>query len=676
MALAEPNEEDNLATQHFYTPGLPAWEAASQYSRIPIIVTNPTDKAVRSVPMSLKLCELALIDWSRAKDALGVVRAQDGRQSEIPFQVVADDELLFALDELGPRECATVFVYLNSAARLKTQARVTYRETGDGFEVDNGALKLVKLESEGGYAFDRISLGAVEVGSFAPVIWQQVGQDFWVRPSRVEAVEAHEGPVALVLDMIFLFDGGRAAAITEVGPEGKYAAIETRPHRYRTKYRFTIHPDKPYFDSRFLWVENTDEEPWHFHTYYHYIPSNIAGDSSDDKPKAKYWLDAAAKLCYGVEAPDGFSVILWKDSAGLEHPDVYRCPYFSRTLKPGERLAAADPPVHTIAGSEDEFARAADELHALSDLHIQVCEIESADIPAQRHYDRAGMKVARFPGNPIIRPNMDGRMGNNVNGPSLIRVPGWVKNPLGRYYLYFAHHKGEYIRLAYADQLEGPWTTYEPGTLRLEDSFCGHHIASPDVHVDNEKREVRMYYHGPTTGGQKSRVAISKDGIHFTARPEILGAPYLRVFRWGGFYYALGMPGIFYRSKDGLSNFEQGPTLLTENMRHSAFKLDGNRLSVFYSDIGDCPERILLSTIELTPDWMTWKASEPVIVLEPEMDYEGADLPLKPSRSGWAPESVRQLRDPAVFREEGRTYLLYSVAGEQGIAIAELKEQA
>ena len=34
-----------------------------------------------------------------------------------------------------------------------------------------------------------------------------------------------------------------------------------------------------------------------------------------------------------------------------------------------------------------------------------------------------------------------------------------------------------------------------------------------------------------------------------------------------------------------------------------------------------------------------------------------------------------QLRDPAIFAEEGRLYLLYSVAGEQGIAIARLSRQ-
>jgi hypothetical protein len=33
---------------------------------------------------------------------------------------------------------------------------------------------------------------------------------------------------------------------------------------------------------------------------------------------------------------------------------------------------------------------------------------------------------------------------------------------------------------------------------------------------------------------------------------------------------------------------------------------------------------------------------------------------------------VHELRDPAIYEEDGRLYLLYSVAGEQGIAIARL----
>lgn len=52
----------------------------------------------------------------------------------------------------------------------------------------------------------------------------------------------------------------------------------------------------------------------------------------------------------------------------------------------------------------------------------------------------------------------------------MIRVPNWLEDPLGQYYLYFADHKGGYIRLAFADAIEGPWTVHEPGSLRLSDS--------------------------------------------------------------------------------------------------------------------------------------------------------------------------------------------------------------
>jgi hypothetical protein len=104
----------------------------------------------------------------------------------------------------------------------------------------------------------------------------------------------------------------------------------------------------------------------------------------------------------------------------------------------------------------------------------------------------------------------------------------------------------------------------------------------------------------------------------------------------------------------------------------AAVQVDGDVLSVFYSNAHDCPERILMSQIALTPDWMNWTASEPVTVIEPETEYEGVNLPLEPSNRGWSPVPVRQLRDPGFYREGDKTYLLYSVAGEQGIAIAEM----
>ena len=105
--------------------------------------------------------------------------------------------------------------------------------------------------------------------------------------------------------------------------------------------------------------------------------------------------------------------------------------------------------------------------------------------------------VLRFVENPIVTPAFSISIGENINGPSLIKVPDWVSNPLGKYYLYFAHHNGKFIRLAYADNLKGPWKIYEPGTLNLSQTICSSHIASPDAHIDEATKEIRMYFHGP-----------------------------------------------------------------------------------------------------------------------------------------------------------------------------------
>jgi hypothetical protein len=316
----------------------------------------------------------------------------------------------------------------------------------------------------------------------------------------------------------------------------------------------------------------------------------------------------------------------------------------------------------------------------------------SAESPAEDPNAKPG--VVRFKENPIIRGEMlPARDGGNINGPSLIRVPDWLPQPLGKYYLYFAHHRGTYIRLAYSDRLEGPWTIHKPGTLRLEEvevaggyEMKGGHIASPDVHVDHDRKEIRMYFHGKLgasgTWGHRSGVALSRDGIRFKPHPKSIGDPYFRVFQWKGAYYAVTRSGSLVRSKDGLEPFAEANTAFDDAtrdqqtkaaIRHTALKLDGKVLTVFFSRAGDTPERILVSRAELEGPHTSWRLSAPQEVVQPEMDYEGGKLPLEASRGGLINVPVRQLRDPAIFREDGRTYLLYSVAGEHGIAIAELK---
>src|SRR5579864_6339910 len=172
------------------------------------------------------------------------------------------------------------------------------------------------------------------------------------------------------------------------------------------------------------------------------------------------------------------------------------------------------------------------------------------------HREGLGMRIQRLLDAPIISPELHSSIGENIQGPSMIRVPDWIERRLGDYYLYFADHKGSYIRLAYADRPEGPWQIHRPGSLHLAQSHflteppvaapeqvaqyearlrergmpISHdalsemttpHIASPDVHVDDAGRRIVMYFHGlDGVATQVSRVAISQNGIDFAARPE------------------------------------------------------------------------------------------------------------------------------------------------------------
>jgi hypothetical protein len=321
-------------------------------------------------------------------------------------------------------------------------------------------------------------------------------------------------------------------------------------------------------------------------------------------------------------------------------------------------------------------------------------------------------KAVRFPENPLVAVGTSKSLGDNVNGPSIIRVPPWVAHPLGRYYMYFAHHKGSYIRLAYADSLRGPWKIYEPGVLNVRDTIFYRqqpdppdappslytHVASPELDIEETNRQLVMYVHGLWTDGkawphdaperetwfrtdgyaQYTQTAVSSDGIHFQTRPGITAkTSYLRVFRWNGNYYGMGRLGVLGKSKDPLGTFEPGPNPFdsgryARRVRHVAVQVRGNTLYVFFSAIGDAPEKIMLSTIALNGDWRNWKASAPIEVLAPRERYECIDLPLTPSQPGESEGPERAMRDPALFEEDGKVFLFYSVCGEQGIGGADI----
>jgi hypothetical protein len=332
--------------------------------------------------------------------------------------------------------------------------------------------------------------------------------------------------------------------------------------------------------------------------------------------------------------------------------------------------------------------------------------VRSAQQPASR-----AVKVTRFPTNPLITVQSSATLGGNVNGPTVIRVPAWVERPLGRYYMYFANHRDVFIRLAYADAVTGPWKIHEPGVWHVRDSalyrpqpdsarFGGFntHFASPEIYIDNVNRRMVLWAHGWYTNGehwptepkaaqqwanekgygQFTQGAVSPDGLRFTAQPAITKESYIRVFQRGGELLGMSRLGVLIRAPNPLASFTVGPNAFRDTrygsnrVRHVALLPRGDRLLVFFTAIGDAPERMFMSTIDMTKPWTDWRVGAPVDVIQPDMDYECGNLPPTPSAVGDIFEPARQIRDPHVLEDDGRTYLFYVTCGEQGVAGAEI----
>ncbi len=311
---------------------------------------------------------------------------------------------------------------------------------------------------------------------------------------------------------------------------------------------------------------------------------------------------------------------------------------------------------------------------------------------------RTPVRILRVGDGPLVGPDSNIRLGPNLNGPCLIRVPKFIQNPLGRYYLYFAHHQGSFIRMAYSDSLKGPYEVYDPGVLDSVAAPFRQHIASPEVIVDPVARKIRMLYHGcgltmanKTGQSQMTAYAESADGLHFEPGGGYLAEPYLRVFQKDGWWYGFGggLERRFSRSRELNKPFEAGPVLEVEGepyapcppgksldlafrMRHVALQLRGEHLVIYYSNVGDAPERIKRTVVPVSGDWTTWRGGKCQEVLRPELPWEGADEPVVPSVRGAKHQPVNEVRDPYVFEEAGQSWLLYTVAGEQGIALARI----
>ncbi len=293
--------------------------------------------------------------------------------------------------------------------------------------------------------------------------------------------------------------------------------------------------------------------------------------------------------------------------------------------------------------------------------------------------------VHRLPRNPIILPDIipDADQ-DNIMSATLVHVPKWVQHPKGKYYLYFGrHHHEANIFMAYSNHINGPYKLHSEPVLNIEDTVYkgGNHICAPAVYPNSKTKTFEMVFHGQSKqSGHNQSYASSKDGLTFTGANATLGNSsalgYLHAIREGDHWLGIGKSGRMYTAPDLAGPWTAGRALPPEHgikrWRHADLLEHKGRMWALYSALGDTPERI--RAVEILSRGKKPKVSDPIIVLTPEHKWEGADLPVTTGKNGEAKLPVHALRDPTVFKDaDGKMYILYSVKGEFGIAIAELK---
>jgi hypothetical protein len=106
----------------------------------------------------------------------------------------------------------------------------------------------------------------------------------------------------------------------------------------------------------------------------------------------------------------------------------------------------------------------------------------------------------------------------------------------------------------------------------------------------------------------------------------------------------------------------------TLRVRHPFVLNYQGRHLMFFTRIGDAPERVMMSEMLVHESGMSIDLKGCVEVLRPELEYEGVLHAKVPSIKGRARVPSNAVRDPFVLFEEGEYFLYYSVEAEFGIA--------
>ena len=130
----------------------------------------------------------------------------------------------------------------------------------------------------------------------------------------------------------------------------------------------------------------------------------------------------------------------------------------------------------------------------------------------------------------------------SICNPCCIKVPDWKIKKLGKYYLYFADHRGKFIKMAYSNNISKDWKIYKKKILKVNQfKDAKHHIASPEIYLDKKRKIFYMLTHSYSKKikkGQWTYLSSSVNGITFNKVYNVPLAPfYLRIFKHKNYFF-------------------------------------------------------------------------------------------------------------------------------------------
>jgi hypothetical protein len=274
---------------------------------------------------------------------------------------------------------------------------------------------------------------------------------------------------------------------------------------------------------------------------------------------------------------------------------------------------------------------------------------------------------------------------NDVIFPSVITAADHVREPLGRFYLYYAPHNAPGgICLAFAESPLGPWTEYDANPIVTRDwppHYRVGHISSPHVLWVAEESLFFLYFHGEN---DTTRLATSADGIHFDYQDAVLTtamydniseASYARVFRQS-------IPGTDTRFLLMFMGNNQGTRRIYLATAHDGRRFTPHREPLINPPPGTgvtqvgapwyLPHRgrhfVIFHGDKTKADLSNVTSDLYIAEMDPEF-RQAAHPGLFYSRTQAGEDNAR-VSDPCVFEDGGRRYLYMAVGGRLGQRIA------